>query len=99
MLARLELRVAAIDDADVFHNATIDHLAVRRLDEPKLVNARKGGKTRNKSDAGTFRGLNRTNTLAMRAMDVAYLGSGTLAGKTSRPKCRKTSFECYPRLP
>src|SRR5678815_4595933 len=55
VIARLELRVAAIDDAHVFNDASIAHLAIRRFDEPKLVDTREAREARDESDVRTFR--------------------------------------------
>src|SRR5688572_15545508 len=76
----LVLRVAAgVVDDDVVHHPAVLHLAVRRLDEAELVDARVARQRRDQADVRTFRRLNRTDAPVVRRVDVADLEAGALA--------------------
>ena len=92
MVARLELRVAAIDDAHVLDHTAINHLAIRRLDEAELVDARKARKRRDESNVRTFRRLNRTDATVVRRVHVSDLEACTLARESARPQSRKAAL-------
>src|ERR1044072_7946152 len=92
VVAGLELRVAAIDDAHVLNHATVTDLAIRRLDKPELVDTREARETRDESDVRTFRRLDRTDAPIVRRMDVAHFEPGALTRETARSKCRETAF-------
>src|SRR2546427_11737724 len=83
VLARLELCLAAIDDPHVLDDATVNNLAIRRFDKPKLVNARIARKARDKSDVRTFRRLDRANTAIVCRVHVAHFESRALAAQPS----------------
>ena len=63
--------------------------AVRRLDEAELVDAGVGRQRRDEADVRTFRRLDRADTAVVRAVDVAHLEAGALAGETARPEGRE----------
>src|SRR5678815_1584316 len=92
VIARLELRVAAIDDAHVFNDASIADLAIGRFDEPKLVDTREAREARDESDVRTFRSLNRTDTPVVRRMYVAHFEPGALSRETARSEGRQTTL-------
>src|SRR5437660_10038921 len=80
----LELRAAAIDDANEFDDAPIDNFAVWRFDEAELVDARVTRQRRNQANVRTFRGLNRAYTAIVSRVHVAHLEPGALAAQTTR---------------
>ena len=82
--------VTGIDDDDVVHHASVLHLAVGRLDEAVVVDARKAAQRRDQSDVRTFRGFNRADAPVVRWVDVANFESGTFARQAARPQGRQT---------
>ena len=66
------------------------HLAVRRLDEAELVDARVARQRRDQADVRTFRRLNRADAPVVRRVDVADLEPGALARQTAGPERRET---------
>ena len=92
MFARLEFRVAAVQDLDVFDDAAVLDLAVRRLDEAEFVDTRKARERRDEADVRTFRRLDRADAAVVRRVNVSNLKARTLTRKSARPKGRKTSF-------
>src|SRR6185369_11673997 len=92
VIARFELRVAAVDDANVLDDAAINYLAVRRFDKAKLVDARKARETRDESDVRTFRRLDRTDTSVVSWVYVADFESRALTRQTTRSEGRETAF-------
>src|SRR5262245_5872168 len=66
-VADLVLRVAAgVGDDDEVGHAAVLHLAVRRLDEPELVDARVARQRRDQADVRTFRRLDRADAPVVR---------------------------------
>src|ERR1041385_1142803 len=92
VIAWLELRVAAVDDAHVFNHATVADLAIRSLDEAKLVDAREAREARDESDVWTFRSLNRADASVVCRVHVAHFEPGALARETAWSKCRETAL-------
>src|SRR5678815_3370614 len=92
VIARLELRVAAVDYAHVFDDASIADLSIRRFDEPKLVDTSEAREARDESDVRTFRSLNRTDTPVVRRVYVAYFEPGALTRETARSERRETTL-------
>ena len=85
----------------LFHGRQIDHvvgdlavddLAVRRLDEAVLVDARKGRERVDEADVRAFRRLDRADAAVVGRVHVAHFEAGTLAGQTARPKRRETTL-------
>src|SRR5213080_3576117 len=84
VIVGLELRGAAIDDANEFDDAPVDNFAVRRFDEAELVDARVTRQRRNQADVRTFRGLNRADAAIVSRVHIAHFESGALAAQTTR---------------
>ena len=85
----------------LLHGRQIDHLvgdpavpdlAVRRLDEAILVDARKRRERVDQADVRTFRRLDRADAAVMRRMHVAHLEAGALAGQTARSERRQAAL-------
>ena len=74
----------------VVGDAAVLHLAVRRLDEAELVDARVARQRRDQADVRTFRRLNRADAAVVRRVDVADLEAGALARQTAWPERRET---------
>ncbi len=86
-VARLVLGVAAgVQDHHVVGDPAVLHLAVRRLDEAELVDARVARQRRDEPDVRPFRRLNRADASVMGRMDVADLEAGALPGQTAGPE-------------
>ena len=81
---------AALVTMHVVGDAAVLHLAVRRLDEAELVDARVARQRRDQADVRTFRRLNRADAAVVRRVDVADLEAGALARQTARPERRET---------
>ena len=62
----------------------VDHFAVRRLDETKVVDLCEHAERRNQTDVRTFRGLNRTQTAVVRVVNVTDFETGTVTRQTAR---------------
>ena len=89
-VARLELRVAAgVRHHDVVDDAAVLHLAVRRLDEPELVDPRVARQRRDEADVRAFRRLNRADAAVVRRVHVAHLEAGALAREAAGPEGRQ----------
>ena len=71
---------------DLLGHAAILDLAVRRFDEPKLVDPGEGAHGRDQTDVRAFRRLNGTDAAVVRGMHVTYLEPSPVSGKTSRPE-------------
>ena len=87
--------------AALFHRREIDHLvgdaavldlAVGRLDEAVLVDAREGRERVDQADVRAFRRLDRADAAVMRRMHVAHLEAGALARQTARAERRETAL-------
>ncbi len=89
-VAGFVLAAGGVDDDDVVGDASVFHLAVRRLDEAELVDARVARQRRDQSDVRTFRRLNRADAPVVRRVDVAHFESGALTRQTARPERRET---------
>src|SRR4051812_44899210 len=92
MVARLELGVAAINDAHVFNDAPVNNFAVRRLDEAELVDARETRERRDEPDVRPFRRLDRADATVVRRVDVAHFETGALAREAARPEGREPAL-------
>ena len=60
------------------------HLTVRSLDKTIFINACIRCQRVDQTDVWSLRSLYRTHTSVMRIMDISYLESGTVTGKTTR---------------
>ena len=89
-VAGLVLRAAGVGDDHVVDDAAVLHLAVGRLDEAELVDARVARQRRDEADVRTFRRLNRADAAVVRRVDVADLEAGALARQTAGPERRET---------
>ena len=69
--------------------APASDLAVRRLDEAELVDARVGRERRDEADVRTFRRLDRADAAVVRRVHVAHLEARALAGETAGPEGRE----------
>ena len=67
-------------------------LAVRRLDEAVLVDARVRRERRDEADVRTFRRLDRADAAVVRGVNVAHLEARALARETARPERRETTL-------
>src|SRR5262249_2775986 len=77
---------------NLIRNAALFHVAIRCLNETKLVDSRKSTHRANQTDIRTFRRLNGTNASVMRRMDVAHLKPRPLSAETTRAKSRQTAL-------
>ena len=85
VIADAVIAVAGIHHADEVEHAAILHLAVRRLDEAVIVDARIATQGRDQADVRTFRRLNRADTSVVRRVNVADFKSGALTRQAARP--------------
>ncbi len=69
----------------VGHHAVV-HLAVRRLDEAELVDARERAHRRDQADVRAFRRLDGADAAVVARMHVANLETGAITRQTSRPE-------------
>ena len=76
----------------VVDDPAVLHLAVGRLDEAELVDARVARQRRDQADVRTFRRLNRADAPVVRRVHVADLEPGALARETARPERRQTAL-------
>ena len=90
VVAHAQSAFAGVDDLNVVENARVLHLAVRRLDEAVLVDARKAAERADQADVRTFRRFNRADTAVVRRVHVADFESRALTRQTARSKCRET---------
>ena len=90
MSPALYFDAAGVGDDDVVDDAAVLHLAVRRLDEAELVDARVARQRRDQADVRTFRRLNRADAAVVRRVHVAHLEAGALARQTAWPERRET---------
>ena len=88
-LADLVLGAAGVGHRHVVDDAAVLHLAVRRLDEPELVDPGVARQRRDQADVRPFRRLNRADAAVVRRMDVADLEPGALARQAARPERRE----------
>src|SRR4029434_3316508 len=79
VIAGLELRVAAIDHANVFNDSAVDNLSIRRFDESKFVVSREDREARAQTHVRTFRSLNGTDSAVVCRVHVAHFEPGALA--------------------
>ena len=70
----------------------VDHLAVRRFQEPVFVEAGVKGKRVDQTDVRTFRRFNRAHTAVVRRMHVAHFKAGAFAGQTARTESGNTAL-------
>ena len=67
-------------------------LAIRRLDEAELVDARVGRQRRDQADVRTFRRLDRADAAVVRRVHVAHLEPGALARQTAGTERREAAL-------
>ncbi len=67
-------------------------LAVRRLDEAVLVDAREARERRDQADVRAFRRLNRADAAVVGGVHVADFEAGALTRQTTRPKGREAAL-------
>jgi hypothetical protein len=92
-LADLVLPAAAgVGDDHVIDDATLLDLAVGRLDEPELVDARVAGQRRDEADVRPFRRLDRADAPVVRGVHVADLEARPLARQAARPERREAAL-------
>src|SRR4029077_11202758 len=89
-LAGFEFAVAGVDDLNVVDDAAALDLAVRRLDEAVVVDARKAGQRADQPDVRAFRRFDRADAAVVRRVNVADFESGAFARKTTRSESGKT---------
>src|ERR1700686_4540674 len=90
IIADLKRAVSGVNYNDVVDDASVLYLAIRRLDEAVIVDARKAAQRRYQSNVRTFRRFNRTDASIVRRMYVAHFESSAFARQTARPKSRET---------
>ena len=77
---------------DLFGYLTLFDLAVRRLDEAILIDARERRQAVDQSDIRAFRRLNRANPAVVRRVHVAHFEAGTFARQTTWSKRREATL-------
>ena len=77
---------------DVVADHTVDHLAVRRLDEAERVHPRVHRQRADQTDVRAFRGLDRAHPAVVAGVHVADLQAGALTGQTARAQRRQTAL-------
>ncbi len=77
---------------NVFRDAAILDLAVRRFEKTEFVDARERRERRDEADVRAFRRLNRADAPVMRRMNVADFKARAVAGKTARPEGRQAAL-------
>ena len=68
---------------DLVGHAPAGHLAVRRFDEPEVVDAREGAQRADEADVRPLRGLDRANAAVVGGMNVPHLEAGTVAAEAA----------------
>ena len=68
------------------------HLAIRRLDEAELVDARVRRQRRDQTDVRTFRRLDRADAAVMGRMHVTHFEPGALARQAARTEGREAAL-------
>ena len=79
----------------VICHLAVGHPAVRRLDEPVLVDPRKGREAVDETDIRAFRRLDRAHAAVVGRMHVAHLEASALAGQAARSQSRKAPLMRY----
>ena len=74
---------------DLVGHLALDHLAVRRLDEPERVDAPVRRQRADEADVRTLRGLDRAHAAVVRRVDVTDLHAGAVTGQTARAQGRE----------
>ena len=77
---------SALNQLHLVGDAAVLDLAVRRLDEAVLVDAREGRQRRDEADVRTFRRLDRADAAVVRGVNVAHFEAGALARETARAR-------------
>ena len=77
---------------DLVGHLALLHLAVRSLDETKLVDAGKGGQRTNQTNVWSFWSFNRTHAAVVRRVHVADFEASALTRQTTGAKGRKTTL-------
>src|SRR6266849_4557408 len=90
--AGFEFAIAGVDDVNVVDDAAALNLAVRRLDEAVVIDARKAGQRADQSDVRAFRGFNWADAAVVRRMNVADFESSAFARKAAGSKSGETPF-------
>src|SRR4029077_5514275 len=88
--AGLEFAVAGVDDLDVIDDPPALDLAVGRLDETVVVEAREAAQRADQADVRAFRRFDRADAAVVCRVHVAHFESGALARKAAWSKSRKT---------
>ena len=88
VVAHAQAAIAGVHDLHEIQNLRVLHLAVRRLDESVLIDARKAAQRADQSDVRTLRRLNGADAPVVRRVHVAHLESGALAAQSARPQSR-----------
>ncbi len=84
--------LAGVGDLDKVEDAGILYLAVRRLDETELVDARKTRERADEADVRAFRRLDGADAAIVGGVHVAHLEARTLSGQAARSKCRQAAL-------
>src|SRR5581483_7603044 len=87
-----EFAVAGVDDLDVVDDAAVFHLALRRLDEAVIIDAREATQGADEADVRTFRRFNGADAAVVGRVNVADLEPGALARKTARTERGETAL-------
>src|SRR5580704_3008835 len=88
--AGFEFAIAGVDDLNVVDDAATLDLAVRRLDEAVVVDARKARQRADQTDVRTFRRFDWADAAVVGRVNVADFKSSAFARQTARSKSRKT---------
>jgi len=78
-------------DLVVAHLAVLHH-AIRRLDEPEVVDARVARQAGDQSDVRPFRRLDRAHAAILAVVHVAHLEARPLARQPARPEGREAAL-------
>ena len=71
---------------------SVDHLAIRRLDEAQGIDAGMGCQAADQSDVGPLRCLNRADTPVVAIVHVAHIEAGPFTSQPTRSQCRQSAF-------
>ena len=77
---------------DLGRHLAIDDLAVRRLDEPVLIDPAEAREAVDQADVRAFRSLDRADPAVVRRVDVADFEAGALTGQAARPERRHAAL-------
>ncbi len=90
---RLDEAVLAIcrEVVELLGHTSVDDLAIRRLDEPVVVDAREARQRPDQSDVRTFRRLDRAHASVVGRVDVANFDAGALTRQTTGSESGQTA--------